>query len=174
MGVRRWRRVRGHRQRYKVSDDGQVYSIRRQRMGKGGKPVWCGGRRLKPFLDGGYWFVNLCRNGKWRKTAVHILVARAFIPNPSNLPEVNHKDGIKSNCHVTNLEWVTRQGNSDHASVMGLLTGNRNGRKLTKDDIPAIRKRLAAGESQRKIGLDYDINQSSISDIARGKAWFHV
>ena len=51
---------------------------------------------------------------------VHRLVAQAFIPNPLGLPEVNHKDGVKPNCKASNLEWMTRSENKDHAVDKGL------------------------------------------------------
>ena len=66
----------------------------------------------------GYDRVKLGESGMMR---IHRLVAEAFIPNPLNLPEVNHKDGDKKNNCVTNLEWVTHQGNMVHAVETGLF-----------------------------------------------------
>jgi hypothetical protein len=70
---------------------------------KKGKNVW------------GYENVNLYKNGVGSMFAIHRLVALAFIPNKENKPQVNHKDGIKTNNHVENLEWMTCSENQLHA-----------------------------------------------------------
>lgn len=67
-------------------------------------------KAMKPWLNGGYKCVKL--NGKHE--SIHRLVAKAFIPNPENKPEVNHIDGNKQNNHVSNLEWVTSKENINH------------------------------------------------------------
>lgn len=84
---------------YIVTEDGQVYSERL-------------GRFLKQNPNTkGYPSVNLDR----KTTVVHRMVAKKFIPNPLNLPQVNHKDRNKKNNHFTNLEWCTNQENCEHA-----------------------------------------------------------
>lgn len=77
------------------------------------------GRALKPRDNGrGYMQIQLKLKGarKWRHAYVHILIAKAFIPNPDGLPEVNHKDENKRNNHVENLEWVTRADNNRYGT----------------------------------------------------------
>ena len=61
-----------------------------------------------------YYSVGLCKNGKVRFIRVHRLVAQAFIPNPENLPQINHKDENKLNNNVENLEWCTIQYNNTY------------------------------------------------------------
>jgi hypothetical protein len=73
-------------------------------------------RVLKQFYRSGYLAVNLYRAGEMTKHSVHVLVARAFVPNPKHLPEVNHVDGVKENCQSANLEWRTHAGNMQHAA----------------------------------------------------------
>lgn len=77
---------------------------------------------LTPRLNkGGYLYVNLY-NDKGRKTKkIHRLVAETFIPNPNNLPQVNHKDGNKLNNRVENLEWCDQPQNTKHAVEHGLI-----------------------------------------------------
>lgn len=70
--------------------------------------------------NGGYLLAKLHLDNVMSTFTVHGLVARAFVPNPLRLPEVNHKDGVKANCKASNLEWVTRSGNKNHAVDNGL------------------------------------------------------
>ena len=65
--------------------------------------------------DDGYYYVKLFQDGKGQQKAVHRIVAEAFIPNPNNKPQVNHKDRNKGNNDISNLEWVTRAENQSHA-----------------------------------------------------------
>lgn len=83
------------------------------------------GRILSPALEGGYFRVSLSKEGKTRSFLVHRLVALAHLPNPEGLPEINHKDGNKENCALSNLEWVTGLSNRLHAVQSGLLTHKR-------------------------------------------------
>ena len=69
--------------------------------------------------NNGYKQVWICENGREYNKSVHRMVARAFIPNPFNKPEVNHKDSDKSNNCVENLEWMTRRENELHARENG-------------------------------------------------------
>ena len=88
---------------YFISNLGNVYS------NKTGTLV-----KLKPYIDskGNYLIIRIIRNdGKRKGCLIHRLVAKAFIKNPNNLPEVNHKDKNKTNCNVQNLEWCTRKEN---------------------------------------------------------------
>ena len=79
----------------------------------------------------GYLTVDLYDGGKRKTERVHRLVAEAFIPNPDNKPEVNHKDGNKHNNNASNLEWVTSKENCRHAWNSGLMKPSRSmlGRK---------------------------------------------
>lgn len=74
---------------------------------------------LKPYENAkGYLKVGLFRNGKDHKKRVSRLVAMAFIPNPDNLPQVDHIDGNKQNNSITNLRWVDNDTNQKHAAEL--------------------------------------------------------
>ena len=76
------------------------------------------GQVLKPYYNSkGYLKIGLTKNGKSHKKRINRLVATAFIPNPYNFPQVNHKDGNKENNSVTNLEWTTDEINRKHAEL---------------------------------------------------------
>ena len=70
----------------------------------------------------GYLFMCLYENNIQKRVYVHRLVAEAFLDNPDNKPQVNHKDGNKANNNVENLEWVTSGENNNHALLIGLRT----------------------------------------------------
>lgn len=77
------------------------------------------GRVLKPAKGtGGYLFVSLSKNGKEKPFLIHRLVAEAFIPNPLNLPQVNHRDEDKTNNTVDNLEWCTAEYNTNYGTAI--------------------------------------------------------
>jgi NUMOD4 motif len=83
------------------------------------------GKVIKPQANKrGYLYVVLCEKGKPLRRAIHRLVALAFIPNPKNLLEVNHKKRPVNNCNVSNLEWCSSQGNKDHAVRLGYTRGD--------------------------------------------------
>ena len=106
-----WRDVVGYEGYYKVSDKGNVFSVRRV-SSIGGR---IGGRIMKPTPNtNGYLRVNLCKDGKTKSKLVHRLVLEAFVENPNNLLEVNHLDENKANNELSNLEWCTREYNNNH------------------------------------------------------------
>ena len=77
------------------------------------------GKKLSPVDNGkGYLILNINIDGKRRCKAIHRMVAEAFIPNPFNLPEVNHKDANRKNNDIENLEWVTHGQNIKHSFNM--------------------------------------------------------
>jgi len=84
------------------------------------------GRILKLTTKGGYIFTGLWSNSKVKTIAVHRLVALAFIENPENKPQVNHKDKNRSNNNVSNLEWSTALENNLHRSKDVVQTTNQN------------------------------------------------
>src|SRR5687768_7809758 len=108
MPMELWKPIPGYEDLYEISNLGRVKSFRRLKKGSNYKV-------LKNHLSLGYHTVCLTKNGKTVITKVHRLVAKSFIPNPDNKPEVNHIDMVRNNNHFSNLEWVTRSENIKHA-----------------------------------------------------------
>ena len=127
--------------------------------------------------DRGYLVVELWENTTSRKTArVHRLVAEAFIPNPNNYPEVNHKDGVTSNPSIDNLEWITHKGNMIHAVENNLLPFQ----KITCQTAHLICKILEekkAGKNSltlKQIASQFGVSKSLIEKISQKKNWLHI
>lgn len=112
-----WKPVVGYEELYEISNFGRVKRLARWFKTKGESQQWRKELILTPRLsDNGYQRVELYDiDGKRKKYRVHRLVAEAFIPNPYNLPQVNHKDENKTNNVVSNLEWCNCQYNIDYS-----------------------------------------------------------
>lgn len=102
-----WKDIEDYEGIYQVSNLGQIRNNRGCIL------------RQKPSKDG-YVRILLCKDNKYKSKYVHIIVAKAFVPNPFNKPEVNHIDAVKSHNTSNNLEWVTTRENHFHAVAHGL------------------------------------------------------
>ena len=120
-----WRGIKDYKGLYQVSNTGKVKSLERTvRCARGYKIV--PEKILEGYDNGnGYLYVKLCKEGKRKQYRINRLVAQAFLENPQNLPEVNHKDKIRTNNHVENLEWVTKSENTFHAYHNDLIKNHR-------------------------------------------------
>lgn len=124
----------------------------------------------------GYPLINIYTNGKRWPELIHRLVAEAFIPNPDNKPCVNHKNGIKSDNRIENLEWTTYSENSLHAFKILGRKGSAFGRfgkdhhssvpviQLSKDDT-VIKEWDSMADAQREFNIDI----KNISAVCRNK-----
>lgn len=125
----------------------------------------------------GYKTSKLCKEGHCRRLTIHRLVAKAFIPNPEGLAQVNHIDGNKGNNRVDNLEWVSPSRNIKHAYETGLmkkdhLIGENSAvSKLTWDKVREIRKRLKEGQKGKELAEIYGVSSGTISYIKNNKIW---
>lgn len=105
-----WKDIKGYEGLYQISNFGRVKSLPRMMKNRKCEEII----KTPSVLPKGYLKVSLCRNGKTKYCFIHRLVAEAFIPNPDNLPCVNHKDCNTSNNNVHNLEWVTYKENNSY------------------------------------------------------------
>lgn len=125
-----WREIAGYEGMYLVSDEGQVVSLPRK-IKSGNKILFRKGKSLKPNKRGRcglfYDAVALSKDGKTVWHSVHRLVAEAFIPNPDNLPEVNHIDKNPMNNRADNLEWCTKQYNIEFSKNLPIYQFKDNG-----------------------------------------------
>lgn len=106
--VEEWKDIEGYEGLYMVSNFGRVVSL----QGRNPRVMKLG------MTHKGYLHVGLQKNKQHKTIVVHRLVARAFIPNPDNLPQVNHKDECKTNNRVDNLEWCTDKYNHNYGTYI--------------------------------------------------------
>lgn len=123
-----WRPIKGFESLYEVSNLGNVRSLDRVIYSeKRSNQIWKGKQlSIKKKNKGGYHLITLNKNGKQYYFTIHRLVAEAFIPNPLNLPQVNHKDENKSNNRVENLEWCTESYNHNYGTAIERANLKRN------------------------------------------------
>lgn len=164
-----WKQIKGYEGMYEISNFGRVKSLVRKGVIKE--------KILKNQLDiNGYYIVTPKKYGIQKNTRVHRLVTEAFIKNIENKPQINHKDGIKTNNHVDNLEWCTQKENSKHAWETGLNNGAKKEVLQIKDGI-IIRKWNSQTEASKflNIGAGYISNCcTGINKIAGGFQWKFV
>lgn len=158
---------------YEVSDGGRVRRV----VAKERAPA----KVLRQFDDGyGYRRLVLRRDGRSVSIKAHRLVALAFIRNPNALPQVNHKNGVRSDNRVENLEWVTNQGNARHAiDVLDhrptVQRGESNGcAKVTADTVQEMRAMRSGGMTFKAIGERVGITKQGAWAACTGKNWGHL
>lgn len=159
--------VVGYEGYYEVDSNGNVWSLSyrgsRQR------------RTIKPAEQRGYKKVALCRDKFCKTRSVHRLVAEAFLPNPENKPQVNHKNGLRGDNRLSNLEWATQSENQKHSfRVLGnsRIGERNNARKLSETKVLNIFNNDKA--STEELSRLYGVSKVTIWRIKKGLSWPHL
>lgn len=167
-----WKVVENFEGLYEVSNIGRIRSKKRQ----GSQ----GGVLVNTPNGTGYYMMRFQdrSRGLYVAELVHRVVAKAFIPNPENKPQVNHINSIRTDNRVENLEWVTNLENVRHSQAAGRfnhLGENNNSAKLTEKQVVEIKLLIKEGNfKDRYIGEIYGVSRENIRDIRLGKLWKHV
>ena len=153
-----WRDIKDYEGLYQVSGTGEVRSLISNRI-------------LVKCNTGKYLQVTLCKDGKQKNFLVHRLVAEAFIPNPNNKPEVNHKSEVKTDNRVENLEWIWHKDNINHGTRTKRASETRKKGEKSKTvlqfslDGTLIREWSSASEVQRQLNF----HETNIASCCIGK-----
>lgn len=159
-----WKDIVGYDGKYQISTLGRIRNHNGLIM------------KQKPSKDG-YIRILLFNNKKYKAEYVHILVAKAFLPNPKIKSEVNHIDANKSNNTLHNLEWVTRRENHFHAVSLGLKPENPTKGKSYNEN-PCVKpiyqynkqgKFIKKWDSRKDAAIFYKCNPNSISRAMNGE-----
>ncbi|QLL37136.1 HNH endonuclease [Lactiplantibacillus plantarum] len=115
----------------------------------------------------GYMRITFRMNGKCVNKLVHRLVAQAFIPNPNNLPEINHKDCGRTNNNVSNLEWCTYSYNNQYREEFGISNAEVLGVPLFAINLTTLE--VSRFQSQGEAGKSLGVCRGNISNVVKGK-----
>lgn len=156
-----WRDVKEYEGLYQVSNFGRVKSLSRKIKYPNGHIHPYSEKILKEYVTpNGYPSVALGKDGKNTRVSVHRLVANAFIDNPDNLPQINHKDGNKQNNNIENLEWITVSNNILHAIYV------LKNRTRPVECIETGKRYISIKEAAKSAGVD----PSYLAKVAKGYA----
>ena len=138
------------------------------------------GKELKTSLTNrGYKTCRASINGVRKHIVIHRAVAELYVPNPNNLPQVDHIDTDKLNNHYTNLEWVTNKENTDRAIKNNLMKVGEDYKhtKLTEQDVKWIRDNYIPKHPEYggvALSKKFGVIDSTISRIINNKRWKHL
>lgn len=172
----KWLPVVGFEGSYEVSSEGRVRRLARVFRDASGRQYALPARDMKiSSRNGWYPKVDLNEGGLRSNRFVHRLVAEAFLGSPEGR-NVNHINGIKTDCRLSNLEYVTQSENVRHALDAGLTTPQhkRKCAKLTSEAVVDIRRGRSLGKSYKFLGAKHGVSAATARDACLGRTWRHV
>lgn len=176
-----WKDIEGFEGYYEVSSHGRIRSVERDIVERNGiKTQHLKGRIRKQIMGTmGYYMLHLNKDGHYKSCFVHRLVAEAFLPNPDNLPEVNHIDENKENNAVWNLEWCDHLHNQRHGTAPQRISASKPKRRveqLTLDGqhVAYYESRYAAARAFNRPKANIFFALTGRSKSAYGYKWRYV
>lgn len=182
-----WKDIPGYEGIYQASNLGRAKGLARTIETRPGVFAKSKQKILVPYNGKSgdfYTTYNFSKNGKATKTLMHRIVASLFVPNPENYPCINHKDGDKTNCKATNLEWCTHSQNTRHAYKNGLMgfmlnAGEKNGRsKLTTEEVMTMREiydnfmgEFSPSDLHDDLAEVFEVHRTSVIRIVKRTHW---
>lgn len=162
---------------YEASSEGRLKTFNWKNKGK--EAI------MKPALDNGGYLRTMLKNvnGKYDTIKVHRIIAQTFLDNPLDKETVNHKNGIKTDNRLINLEWATRSENCKHAFTSRLNSNigqNNPCASLTEEQVIEIRanyqygKKARNGITKKQIAEKYGTTFATIKQIIQGTSWKHL
>lgn len=160
--IEKFKKIKGY-SHYRIYSNGRIYSEFINRY-------------ITPTEDSSHYLQNTLvdDNGNRKTIKTHRLVAMAFLPNPENLPDVNHKDFNRKNNNVGNLEWCTEKYNTQYTALYNIDNNKESYMKLsllTEEQVLLIPTLLNYGFSVKLISKLYKVGHITIRNIITGKTW---
>lgn len=164
--IEEWKDIVGYEGLYQVSNLGRIKSLGRYVNNNGGLEYREGKIMKSAKNNNDYLFIGLWKDGIRKNHTIHRLVAQAFIDNPNNFPEINHKDEDKTNNRVENLEWCNSKYNCNY--------GTHNERMVKSHLKPILQfskdgEFIRRWESGTQVKRELGFNQSNITKCLKGK-----